>query len=202
MREEQMPAQRLAMCQVYEVLRLKWVLMTSKHSGHRAGRCLRGSWDKGAAKRCPCGGYVSERLKPHTRREGLLLKNGVQSRGQNRPRDSRPPGIVGGLAESWTMVELGTRGPTERVPIGNSPPTVARAAFLSRQPHAAFDEAGAGNVSYGGTRNPLYNRKGTDRKLPTCRCARLLSTLPGAAVGGAIRLSTVMVRDQKLSGRF
>jgi DNA invertase Pin-like site-specific DNA recombinase len=27
-------------------------------------------------------------------------------------------------------------------------------------------------------RNPLYNRKGTDRKLPICRCARLLSTLP------------------------
>src|SRR5438552_4424420 len=31
------------------------------------------------------------------------------------------------------MVELGTRCTTERVQIGNSPPTVARAAFLSRQ---------------------------------------------------------------------
>src|SRR5215813_9809139 len=45
------------------------------------------------------------------------------------------------------MVELGTRCTTERVQIGNSPPTVARAAFLSRQPHAAFDVAGAGNVA-------------------------------------------------------
>jgi hypothetical protein len=45
------------------------------------------------------------------------------------------------------------------------------------KPHAACDEAGAGNVSEGGTRHPLYNRKGPDRKLPTCRCARLLSTL-------------------------
>jgi len=31
------------------------------------------------------------------------------------------------------MVELGTRCTTERVQSGNSPPTVARAAFLSRQ---------------------------------------------------------------------
>src|SRR5712691_11187189 len=31
------------------------------------------------------------------------------------------------------MVELGTRCTTERVQIGNSPPTVVRAAFLSRQ---------------------------------------------------------------------
>ena len=28
------------------------------------------------------------------------------------------------------MGELGTRGTTERVPVGNSPPTAARAAFL------------------------------------------------------------------------
>src|SRR5262252_9616878 len=45
------------------------------------------------------------------------------------------------------MVELGTRCTTERVQIGNSLPTVVRAAFLSRQPHAAFDVAGAGNVA-------------------------------------------------------
>src|SRR4029453_2035569 len=36
------------------------------------------------------------------------------------------------------MVELGTRCTTERVQIGNSPPTVVRAAFLSRHPHATF----------------------------------------------------------------
>jgi len=36
------------------------------------------------------------------------------------------------------MVELGTRCTTERVQVGNSPPTVVRAAFLSRHPHAGF----------------------------------------------------------------
>ena len=36
----------------------------------------------------------------------------------------------GGLAESWTKVDLGTRGAIERAPIGNSPPKVARAAIL------------------------------------------------------------------------
>jgi rhodanese-related sulfurtransferase len=33
------------------------------------------------------------------------------------------------------MVELGTRCTTERVQTGNSPPTVARATFLSRRLH-------------------------------------------------------------------
>ena len=42
---------------------------------------------------------------------------------------------------------IGTRCTTERVQVGNSPPTVVRATFLSRQPHAAFDVAGAGNVA-------------------------------------------------------
>jgi len=81
---------------------------------------------------------VSEQLKPRLTPEGLSPENGVQSRGQNRTRESRPSGIVGGLAESWTTVELGTRCTTERVQVGNSPPTVARAAFLSRHPHATF----------------------------------------------------------------
>ena len=31
------------------------------------------------------------------------------------------------------------------------------------------------NVNHGGTRHPLYNRKGTDRKLSTYRCARYIS---------------------------
>jgi hypothetical protein len=98
----------------------------------------RESWDEGTAK-LECGGaYVRERLKPPMGQEGLFLTNGVQSRGQNRSRESRPSGIVGGLAESWTRVELGTRCTTERVQVGNSPPTVARAAFLSRQPQAGF----------------------------------------------------------------
>ena len=54
------------------------------------------------------------------------------SQGQNRTREIRPSGIVGGLAETWTMVELGTRRTTERVRAGHSPPKVVRAAILSR----------------------------------------------------------------------
>ena len=34
------------------------------------------------------------------------------------------------------------------------------------KPHAAFEEAGSGNVSYGRNRIPLHNRKGEDRSLP------------------------------------
>jgi phosphatidylserine/phosphatidylglycerophosphate/cardiolipin synthase-like enzyme len=37
---------------------------------------------------------------------------------------------------------------------------------------------GAGNVSYGRTRNPLRHRKSGERKLPTYGCARLCSTRP------------------------
>jgi hypothetical protein len=59
-----------------------------------------GSWDEGAAKPCHGGVYGSERLKLHREREGLSLENGVQSRGQNRTRESRPSGIVGGLVET------------------------------------------------------------------------------------------------------
>jgi hypothetical protein len=59
-----------------------------------------GSWDEGAAKPSHCGVYGSERLKLHREREGLSLENGVQSRGQNRTRESRPSGIVGGLVET------------------------------------------------------------------------------------------------------
>jgi hypothetical protein len=77
------------------------VLITAKNSRHRAGRRSRGSEDEGAAKLCRRGVYVSERLKPHRGWEGLPLKNGVQSRGQNRTRESRPSGIAGGLAELW-----------------------------------------------------------------------------------------------------
>ena len=114
----------------------------------------RESWDEGTAKLYQGGADVSEPLNPHMGQEGLFLKNGVQSRGQNRTRESRPSGIVGGLAESWTMGELGTRCTTERVQVGNSPPTAARAAFLSRHPHAACDVAEAGNGVTGRTEAP------------------------------------------------
>src|SRR4029450_8010667 len=103
-----------------------------------------GSWDEGAAKLGHSGVYGSERLKLHMGREGLSLENGVQSRGQNRTRESRPSGIVGGLAESWTMGQLGAPCTTERVQVGNSPPTVARAAFLSRHLLVRICAGGAG----------------------------------------------------------
>jgi hypothetical protein len=45
-------------------------------------------------------GVCEQALEPHCVRKGLSLKNGVQSRGQNRTREIRPSGIVGGLAET------------------------------------------------------------------------------------------------------
>ena len=59
------------------------------------------------------------------------LRNGVQSRGQNRTREIPPSGVVEGLRETW--------------PVGASPPRGARARFLSRQPHARIDAAAGGN---------------------------------------------------------
>jgi hypothetical protein len=56
----------------------------------------------------------------------------------NRTREIRPYGMRGGLAETWAMVELGSRRTTERVRDGNSPPTVARTVFL---PDGAADKA-------------------------------------------------------------
>jgi len=53
-----------------------------------------------------------------------------QSLAANRTRENRLSGMRGGLAESWAMVELGTRRTTERVRVGNSPPTVRRTVFL------------------------------------------------------------------------
>jgi len=38
------------------------------------------------------------------------------------------------------MVELCTRRTTERVRVGNSPPKVARAAFLSQPPSRSFQK--------------------------------------------------------------
>ncbi len=40
------------------------------------------------------------------------------------------PGSQGGLRKRELLVELGTRRTTERVRVGNSPPTAARAVFL------------------------------------------------------------------------
>jgi len=76
------------------------VLMTSKEPQTQSWDTFEGNEDEGAAKLCRRGVYVSELLKPQRGGEGLSLENGVQSRGQNRTRESRPSGIVGGLVET------------------------------------------------------------------------------------------------------
>jgi hypothetical protein len=43
------------------------------------------------------GVYARQRLSLHHRGKAGALTNGVQSRGQNRTREIRPSGIVGGL---------------------------------------------------------------------------------------------------------
>ncbi len=70
---------------------------------------------------------VSEHLSIVALREGLFLANGVQSRGQNRIREIRPSGIVGGLAETWAK-GAGLRAMGK--PVVQPPnPMAARAAF-------------------------------------------------------------------------
>ena len=127
------------------------------------GKRLVGSRDEGTDRPDVGGVYVEQALQPRRVREGLSPTNGMQGRGQNRIREIRPSGIVGGLVETWTKVELGTRCTTERVQVGNSPLKVARVAFLSRHPHAACDVAGAGN---GATAIPKRARRWKRRILP------------------------------------
>ena len=93
-------------------------------------------------------GVCEPALELPSRREGQYLENGVQSRGQNRTRESRPSGIVGGLPETWSMAELGSHPATERAGCGNPPPTDARTGDLSRQPHARICEGEAEWPSY------------------------------------------------------
>src|SRR5713101_9595930 len=66
-----------------------------------------------------------------SRRKGRLRCDKTHtSLAANRTRESRLSGMRGGLAETCTMGELGTRCTTERVHVGNSPPKVARTALL------------------------------------------------------------------------
>src|SRR5215475_12448772 len=101
--------------------------------------------------------------------ERLCLKNGVQSRGPNRTRESRPSGIVERLGETCTRMERGTRCTTERVQIGNSPPTVARTTFLSRHPHATIcgKDAEQPRPLPGGARELAPRREPQSRKEKT-----------------------------------
>src|SRR5712691_3389534 len=66
-----------------------------------------------------------------SRRKGRLRCDKTPtSLAANRTRESRRSGMRGGLAETCTMGERGTRCTTERVHVGNSPPKVARTALL------------------------------------------------------------------------
>ncbi len=65
------------------------------------------------------GGVCGPALQPSIAWEGLHPANGVQGRGQNRTREIRLSGIVGGLMETWVM-GVGLR-PGGKPP--ESPPT-------------------------------------------------------------------------------
>ena len=64
---------------------------------------------------CRGEGRVSAAASYHGGRSAL--RNGRQSRGQNRTRENRPSGIVGGLQETWPTVEFGTHPATERADV-------------------------------------------------------------------------------------
>ena len=54
-------------------------------------------------------------LKPPARREDHYPAKGAPSRDQNRTRENRPSGIVGGLVETWAM-EMANRARTAETP--------------------------------------------------------------------------------------
>ena len=64
------------------------------------------SWEQGCRQTMKTRGVYEPAFKLRFIWEGLYLKNGVQSRGQNRTREIRPSGIVGGPWETWPKVEL------------------------------------------------------------------------------------------------
>ena len=68
----------------------------------------RAGWgrDEGAGKPCERGVYVCQRLSFHSHGKARIQQDGVQSRGQNRTREIRPSGIVGGLQETWLLVGI------------------------------------------------------------------------------------------------
>jgi hypothetical protein len=74
----------------------------------------------------PTRGGCGQALKPLAAREGPSGKAAAA----NRTRESRPSGMRGGLVETWSRVELGTRVAIERAAVGHSPPKDARATLL------------------------------------------------------------------------
>jgi hypothetical protein len=71
-------------------------------TGSRTQSWEKACWESGRGGRQTgrWWGVCEQALEPRRVRKGLLLINGVQSRGQNRTREIRPSGIVGGLAET------------------------------------------------------------------------------------------------------
>ena len=68
-------------------------LRTGFHAGLRSGR--------GSRQTMRTRGVCAPALELQPVWEDLDPGNGVQSRGQNRTREIRPSGIVGGLQETW-----------------------------------------------------------------------------------------------------
>ena len=68
--------------------------------GHSAG--AKACWESGRRGRQTARGrgVCEQALQPRRAQEGLSPINGMQGRGQNRIREIRPSGIVGGLAET------------------------------------------------------------------------------------------------------
>ena len=69
-------------------------------SRHRAGVSVYGSLGRGYWKTMDYWGVCKPVLKPKIPWEDHYPVNGVQSRDQNRTREIRPSGIVGGLVET------------------------------------------------------------------------------------------------------
>jgi hypothetical protein len=78
--------------------------------GHRAGRIRPLSKDEFRMQTTAARGICEPALEPPRRWAG----GGRKSQGQNRTRENRPSGIIGGPREPWLMVELGTHLATER----------------------------------------------------------------------------------------
>ena len=73
------------------------VLENVEETGLSAGVTPSRFQDEGGGKLCRNGAYVSQRLNLARYGKTFTPENDVQSRGQNRTREIRPSGIVGGL---------------------------------------------------------------------------------------------------------
>ena len=108
----------------------RWFRCLQEYPDTEPGEKLAGGRSEGAGKLGAGGVWVSEHWSIISPRKACFPENGVQSRGQNWTWKIRPSRIVGGLAETWTMVELGPRR-TDRKGIGWELSTCGRARCIS-----------------------------------------------------------------------